>query len=328
MSEPQGYVFKPIPHSVQESISSASNDRVKTITKASIQGYIKTFMDSMGSNRKLMEAITKQGLQYITDKSFSQDDDPTKRHTQLVRFFNEVKESLPAILIVDQGIKYVPQTLGQVDSARIINGKWQGQFPIIRQVPLKIIVATRDEESTDLLQSLMGLMFGELRNLAGGQRITGNVEQGDRWVVTLPLDFESDPVEMADITDDPKDKVWYSGVSITPVFEDRIIIEQPMERVEQGNFIVNSSPDMPPAIDFPDTVSINQKVRLFVSNLQKHYKIVLDNSNVALLDQNKLIITPRQLGKFKIKIIDPTKRADEPLIGPKLLVEKEVTVTF
>ena len=180
-----GYIFRAAPKSVQEAISQASHDKIKSITKIGLQHYIEQFLNTDGVRRSITEAVGSLSKLFITDKD-TLTTDKTLRPTQLARYFNEIREQLPCILIVDSGMEWVDPGLNVLDNATHIGevsefGQpmfWQGQFPLTYNIPISIIAAAGDQESADALGSFLTLIFGPLRNISGGTRITGRDDKG------------------------------------------------------------------------------------------------------------------------------------------------------
>jgi len=155
-----GYIFRAAPRSVQEAVSRASHDKIKSITKQAIQHYIQGFMDTDGIKRSITESVGSLSKLFITDTD-TLTTDPTLRPTQLARYFNDIKARLPAILIVDSGMEWVDPGLNVMDHATHIGERgefgqpklWQGQFPLTFNIPITIICAAGDQESADALGS-------------------------------------------------------------------------------------------------------------------------------------------------------------------------------
>jgi len=210
---PSGYVYKPHPKSVLEAFSQNSSERLKSIGKSALHSYINSFLSQQGVNRSITETVTPSGLSFITDKSFQEDLDPIKRQTQLARFYHEIRAKVPAILIIDAGLNWRPTSLGAIEKATLINGHWQGWFTPIAGVPLTISTVTADQETTDVLQNILALMFGPLRNLAGGSRIF-STNQSDTWEVRLPLTFSAGANSQTAVSDDPKNQLWASTLDL------------------------------------------------------------------------------------------------------------------
>jgi hypothetical protein len=264
------------------------------------------------------------------------------RPTQLARYYQDIKERLPAILIVDSGMEYVDPGLNVIDHATSWGEqtalgtptKWQGQFPITFNIPITIICAAADQESADALGAFLCLVFGPLRNLSGGQRITGREDKGDTWEVRLPLDFVPSPTTNSAIADDPKDSVWAMTIDLMVQFEDRIILEQEMAEVvfEAGNFVVgdsNLNENLSPIIDFPDEIKLNESYPIRVTNLQDRQRVVLSDGKIATFDPESLILTPRRLGHFEIQVLDRRHRQSEgAALAPVVAATKLVNVVL
>lgn len=325
MAKEPGGADRPSPRSTSQTRRLFSNDKIKTLTKAQIQLYISSFFDRLGSNHDLLTAVSPRAINYNIEKSFNPDTDPTQRRLQIAKYFNELRNILPAILIVDGGINAVPHNIGQIEHATICDGFWQGWFPILRRIPLVIITAARDLEEADELSSIMSLLFNEMRNLASGHYLAGNCEQGETWVITLPHEpVDVGPLTDEEVPDDPKEKIWYAEVVLDVFFEDKLAVRQKLPTLTPGGAVVGE-PDLkralPPVINAPDTVSINSQVLVEVINFSDDYRIVLSNAEVATLSYN-MVLTPRKFGKTKIQVWD-TK---EPRQDKRILAEKEIEV--
>ncbi len=334
----EGYIFRAAPKSVQEAVSRASHDRIKSITKQAIQHYIEQFMNTDGVRRSITEAVGSLSKLFITDTD-TLTTDPTLRPTQLARYYNDIRERLPAILIVDSGMEWVDPGLNVLDHATQIGPKgdqgqptlWQGQFPLTYNIPISIIAAAGDQESADALGSFLTLVFGPLRNISGGTRITGREDKGDTWEVRLPLTFTPSPTTNSAINDDPKDAVWAMTIDILVQFEDRIILEQEMVQVAFPATPVVGTPDLSstiaPIIDFPDTININETVQIRVNQIQDRQKIVLSDGNIATFDPVSLFLTARRLGCFEIQVVDRRKvQPSGAALAPEVVAAKAVQV--
>jgi len=335
---PKGYIFRAAPKSVQEAVSRASHDRIKSITKQAIQHYIQQFMDTKGVKRSITEAVGSLSKLFITDTD-TLTTDPTLRPTQLARYFNDIKERLPAILIVDSGMEWVDPGFNNLDHVTHFGERgefgqpllWQGQFPLTYNIPISIVAAAADQESADALGSFLTLVFGPLRNISGGQRITGREDKGDTWEVRLPLTFTPSPTTNSAINDDPKDSVWAMTIDLLVQFEDRIQLEQEMAQVAFPPTARVGDPDLagsfPPIIDFPEQIKINEINRIRVDQLQDMQRIVLSDGNIATFDPETLCLTARKLGTFEIQVVDRrVRQAQGAALAPEVVAAKAVEV--
>jgi len=335
---PKGYIFRAAPKSVQEAVSRASHDRIKSITKQAIQHYIQQFMDTKGVKRSITEAVGSLSKLFITDTD-TLTTDPTLRPTQLARYFNDIKERLPAILIVDSGMEWVDPGFNNLDHVTHFGERgefgqpllWQGQFPLTYNIPISIVAAAADQESADALGSFLTLVFGPLRNISGGQRITGREDKGDTWEVRLPLTFTPSPTTNSAINDDPKDSVWAMTIDLLVQFEDRIQLEQEMAQVAFPPTARVGDPNLagslPPIIDFPEQIKINEINRIRVEQLQDMQRIVLSDGNIATFDPETLCLTARKLGTFEIQVVDRrVRQAQGAALAPEVVAAKAVEV--
>ena len=308
---PSGYLNRKVAQSIQEAVQNYTVDHIKTIVKSGIQRYIESFMSPQGGNRTLYETFTKMGLQYIVDKSFDPASDPTLRKTQLARLFEQIHRELPAILIVDSAFEYVPTNFTGIDRAYTQQGFWYGTVQIIRQLTVSVIAATRDQSSTDFLQGLLSVVFGEMRFLAGGTRIEGNRSLGETWVMTLG-NPKLGTVSQDAVSDDPKDKIWSFTLEIPDIlFEDSITIKQSMDRsggmgtgvLSPQDYITNT----PPIIHAPDTLRINESAHILFETFQPEFhRVIISDPNIATFEPQSQTLSPRRLGSIELQIIRNT----------------------
>jgi hypothetical protein len=311
------------PRSVPQTRSLFSNDKIKTLTKLKIQEYIESFFSRVGENHDLLGIVSPRGVTYNIDKSFEPATDPTQRKLQVARYFSELRGVVPCILIADGGVIPVMHNIGLISDSYSRDGNWNGHYPILRQIPITILAATRDQESADELVSILSLLFNELRNLAGGNYITGKAEEGETWTVTLPNEgVPASQVNEVDIQGEPVEKIFYSEITMVVMYEDVIRVQEKLANFEQNSpFKVNEpnlSQNPPPSIEIADTIPINTQVHLIVRNMENHHRIVMSDGTKATLSYN-MMLTPRKLGKVAIQVIDIQKRPEERIVAQKTI---------
>lgn len=345
-----GFTVKAKPRSVKESIAQHSHDRLKTITKSAIEHYIRSFLDSDGEYRSAIESVSKGSLQYITDKSIQATKDSTKRATQLARMFNEVREKVPAILIVDAGMESVPSGLNSgLLHSTLINNMWQGWFNKQFKVSLTVIVLTGDQDSTDQLMEIVELLFNNLRQIHDGSEIRSH-ESGHNWCVRLPLTFDISATSGTNITEDNKDQLWFAEFSLPVEAEDTFAIEMPFDTsLTSGAYdrdfrsdypkdypaspinSPNLKASLPPVIMAPDSIQINSTAGVSFSRLQPHHKVIIDQPLIATIDVQARAITPRRLGTFSLQVVDLDIRHDDQgprAMAPVVVASKTIAVTL
>jgi hypothetical protein len=299
-----------------------SNDKIKNLTKIKLQDYVESFFKRDGVNHDLLSAVSPRFIHYNTDKSFDPATDPTERRMQIARYFAELRNVLPSILVVDGGIIGVPSNLGLISRTTLCNGVWRGFYPIFRRVPIAIVAAARDVDEADEMSGVLSLMFNELRNLACGHHLSGKREDAENWVITLP----NAPVEVGSLTDtdvpgDPIQKIWYTETILDVFYEDQLSIQATLPLPKFGGDRVNEpnlKGTLAPVIEISDTVAINEQHQIVIRNWQDHYRVVLSNGRIATISLG-LLLTPRGFGKVSIRVIDPNDAGTA-------IAEKEIEV--
>jgi len=298
---------RPIPKTKNQATRLFSNDKIKNFTKIKLQEYVQSFFNK-GVNFDLLSAVSPRFINYNTSKSFDPKTDPTQRRLQVARYFNELHEIIPAILIVDGGINTVPSNIGLISDVQMEkNNVWRGFYPIVKKIPITILAAARDVDEADEMSGILSLMFNEMRNLAGGQYICGDQDRGEGWVISLP----NEPVDVGalsqtDIAGEPVEKIWYTEMAFEVMFEDTLAVKEQTPQVELKGVIIKD-PDLrqtkKPIIHVPDKVNINEQPIVYIENFQDSFRIILSNSKVATITPD-LRLTPRTFGKVTLKIVD------------------------
>lgn len=334
---PQGYLNRKIAESVQDAVAQYSADHIKTIVKAAMQRYIQSFMDTQGGNRTLFEALTKAGLQYVTDKSFDPASDESLRKTQLARLFEQIRQELPCILIMDSAFDYVNMNLNGMDKVWIKDGYWHGRLHIARNMKVMVVGGARDQSSADFLHGMLSVLFGEVRWVAGGTSITGNKTNGENWCMTMGTPVLG-KVSQNKVSGDPKDTIWFFDIEVPDIlFEAHVVIRQEIPRVLPGTDVMNPENGYlgltPPKIIFPNSIPINEPTQLLIDLFQPQFQqIFISDPNVAVFDPTTRMITARRLGKFRIQILKARRDTDKDLFNQQggrtldVVAEKEVTV--
>jgi len=320
-------VEKPIPKTKDQSKRLFSNDKIKYFTKLKLQEYVESFFSKTGSNFDLLGAVSPRFIHYNISRSFDPKTDPTQRRLQIARYFEDLYNVLPSILIVDGGVIPIAHNLGLISDASVTGRTWRGYYPILRQIPINIVTAARDIEEADEMSGLLSLMFNEMRNLAGGNYIAGNSEQGETWVISLPNGpVEVNALNSVEVNGDPVEKIWYADCSLNVIFEDCLSVKQEMADVKFGGTVIGEDDlvrgKLKPIIHIANQIPINSQPIIFIENFQDTYRVELSNATIATLAYN-LKLTPRKFGKVTIRIIDSTQVHDA---SKRIVLEKEVEI--
>ncbi len=319
MAVEKGYIFESLPKSTKEAASKFSLKRIKTLAKTSLQSYIDSFLNSEKHvNRRMLEAAAGK-IQYFSDLTFTADPANAKieKPIQLARMYTDLKENFPCILIVDAGAIPRQYAGSRIPNKRTANLESQLEYV----VPLTVSVASLDEETTDILSSLLSLIFGPLLVLAGGVELKGNIYNGDKWTVKLPNVYTWSALSQSNIEGDSKDQIWSSTFELEVTVEDtlEISIHDFVEACVSLKVDDGSGIGVSPTIFFPDSIQINTQEKIVVTDLQTKHNIVLDNPRNATFDPETFMLTPKFPGVFNIMILDGANN---------IVAKKEVTITL
>lgn len=326
---------RPKVRSTAEAASLDSHDRIVSIAKSALQSYIESFLNVNGSNRAFTRIVSPAALQYVTDKSLQDSPDPNKKPTQLARMFNEIRQKLPSIMIIDAGLLWEEPGLGGgLERVTGLNGKWQGWYRICARINVIVAVVTQDPETSSMLQNVLSIFFKQLRVQAGGSLMRSGKEH-EYWEVRIPQNFTSTLNQASNVADDPKDQIWASTMELELQAEDLFVVEKEIPRVILDDGYVNE-PDLaarfPPEIDAPDSVNLRDgSFMIVVNRMGDQHKLVLsDGGSTASIDLDTWTITPHRPGSFQIIVIDSTQPQDDAPSpwAHKVVASHSVSVTL
>jgi len=327
----RGYLIKNLTiQSTKEIISRTGHDRILTVSKGAVKDFIYQFFETE-QGQSVLGIISPDAVNFVVNKSFNPQSDHTKKQLQLASFFEEVKEVLPSILIIDSGCKYAPSGISPLARTTYVEDKLESVFHIQREIPMTIVIASNDEETTSQLTVLIEFLFGELRNFMDGDQLVSNNAQ-DEWTVTLPRVLDSEnitPAESQAMQGDTKDRIWRSSISFPNpiIFEDYVKIEESKPQIE-----VHDAPrDYTPVIVFPSELKINEPQTVTIREWNPTaQRISISDARVASLDPNTKVITARKYGTFDVRILSTRTNNEEGGVSnglpPEILASQTVTV--
>jgi hypothetical protein len=155
----------------------------RRIARGAFAQFIREFFDGKYRDR-LIKLAPGTAINFTTLSGDRLNQDKDKRFLQLARKMAQLFQKLPCILVTDTGENIIPSGLGYYDRQDIINTPKGGKVAVrtrsrVAQVPLEIIVASRDEDSADELADVIGIII-ENRN------VVGSLISGENWEVRLP----------------------------------------------------------------------------------------------------------------------------------------------
>jgi hypothetical protein len=339
MSEqkPEDFIFTAVPRSKREAVARDAEARVTETVKSALQSYLSLFLAPDGIHRRLLNLTAGFSVQFETRIRGARDEeDPTIFEVQLQKYWTELRQRMPCILIVDSGFEYENPGLGGITDSWPININTSSvQLTMLANVPMELRIAAMDETTCGDIRDILVYILGPLSHINKGHVIRSKRPE-DKWEVRLPLDFQPSGLERRNLPEDQKDSLWTTTISLTPVFEGLIRVgfdnqvHPDMHKIESGfdsqvplGFRLDTGQAVPlstspsiSSIRVPATVRLSQNAVIECPWIPARASFISDNPRVALIDQKTCSIVPKRLGTFAVKLIQETPGANS---GPKIL---------
>jgi len=339
--KPDDFIFNAVPRSKRESVARDAEARVTETTKNAIVSYLSLFLAPEGIHRRLLNLTAGFSVQFETRIKGARDqDDPSVYSIQLQRYWQELRQRLPCILIVDTGFEFENPGLGGITDSFPINVNTSSvQLTMLAKVPVELQIAAMDETTCADIRDLLVYILGPLSHINKGHVIRSKRPE-DKWEVRLPLDFQPSGLERRNVGEDTKDSLWSTSISIVPSFEglirvgfdnqvhpDMIKIQSGYDGSDPMGFRMDNGCLVPlvsgPSIDkisVPSSVRLSQHGMIQADWIPALACFISDDPRVAIIDQNTCAIIPKRLGSFNVKLVQYTpgavKTADS---GPRVL---------
>lgn len=342
--KPEDYIFNAVPRSKKEAFARDAEARVTETVKTAIQSYLSLFLSPEGIHRRLLKLTAGFSVQFETRIKGSRDqEDPTIYDVQLAKYWGELRQKLPCILIVDTGFEYENPGLGGITDSWPININTSSvQLTMLASIPVELQIAALDETSCSDIRDLLVYILGPLSHINKGHVIRSHRPE-DKWEVRLPLDFQPAGLERKQMNSDPVDSMWTTSISFTPVFEGLIRVGFANQthpdmhkilsnfdelipvgfRLETGQAVPISTAASIDMIKVPSTVKLSQHAVIEVPWIPAKAHFVSDNPRIALIDQRTHVIIPKRLGTFAVKLVQDNRGG---LQEPKTLKSWNVKV--
>lgn len=309
---PLGYILSAPKGSLKDMFSEGRVvDKAVTIVKSAVQGYIDSFLDPKGVNRKfLASASSPVGLQFVTDLTY--DDqmkaNPNMRKTYLARFFAENVGRLPSILLIDTGIEFVDMGINELVSARVTpDGFWEASLLSYMKVSISVTVATLSEEDTGTLATLVSMMFSPLSTVVNNCIIHN---YGSMWEVRLPLTgITLGQASNITLEGDSKTTVWTRSLELSCEFESQIGLKQPVSMFTQPftPTIGKNGKQIPKFLNLVPNqeIPLGTSYPLYLEGMLDVYKLGVEDPSIALVtSEAPYVLQPRAQGRTRLLVLD------------------------
>lgn len=277
---------------------SSTPDKIKYNAKLQMQKYIESFFT--GKNKQYMNIASPSFVNYDISRSTIESSNIKEKRLQVARYFNELKNYLPAILILDGSLKNIPQSFNNITNSFGTLAEPEYEISPTRELDIGILVGSNDVQTTDDLITAISMMFNDFRSVSGGNLISGDPNKNESWVITLPISGISfGSIQEQAINGDAVDKIHYCEASITIFYEDKIRFTNTSKNLST----VGVNTRLKPELDIPETLSIAEQLQVRVRNYNPELKVITNDYKIATLN-SKGLLTPRSFGSVTIMIIN------------------------
>lgn len=168
----------------------------RRIARSTFAQFVREFFD--GKYRERLAALapsTAVSFTTLPGDTFT-NADRERRYIQVAQKVARLWQKLPCILVTDTGETINASGLGYYDRVQQVGDDVIRTRSRVFQVPLEIVVASRDEDSADELAEVVGVVI-ENRN------VVGSLIQGANFEVRLPTTYSPGPRSTPVLEGDP-----------------------------------------------------------------------------------------------------------------------------
>jgi len=342
--KPDDWIYNAVPRSKVESAAKDAEARVTETVKNAVARYLGLYLNSDGIHRHLLNLTAGFSVQFDTRIRGPRDpEDPSVYEIQLARFWGDLRQKLPCILVVDSGFKYRSPGLGGIVNSFAVNKTTSSvQLSMLADVPIELHIAALDETTCGDIRDILVYILGPLSSMTKGHVITSNRPE-DKWEVRMPLTFEPSGLAHKGITNDTKDQMWTTTINLTPVFEGLIRIAfanqihpdliQGVDGITDGvplgynlgtgMLVTVSDSPIATSINIPATITLQQHAVIEFDWLPTTSYFTSSDPKIALINQESRTIIPKKLGTFQVKLVQAVPGGDR---GPSVLYSWDVKV--
>lgn len=282
--------FLPTAASGLDQVERATPAWFRRIARGAFAQFIREFFDGEYKDR-FQKLAPGTAVNFTTMSGTNLEEDKDKRFLQLARKMSQLWQRLPCILVTDTGESIIPPGLGYYDRAQKVEIPGEGKVAIrtrsrIAQVPLEIMVASRDEDSVDELADVIGIII-ENRN------VVGSILRGENWEVRLPTSWSPSARTTTAIGDDQTQTFGVVSISAEVGVEVWWYEKFPAEFTANANSC--SRERTARVFRYKPKTALNAKYKIVLSHYPAGTVIYSKDPHVVVVDTN-FNLTPVKLG--------------------------------
>lgn len=129
---------------------------------------------------------------------------------QIARFYEDVKQALPQIIVRTNGHTGAQQNLGSFSFGERVSGTNTQRVGIVDAfvVPVALAIAAGDPDGAECLSHFLETAFGPLSRFLHNYQLFPSEPSKRNWCVFLPLTWSVDSLTDVPIGDDRKNRLW------------------------------------------------------------------------------------------------------------------------
>lgn len=319
--KPEDYIFHTIPRSKRQAAARAAETRVTLTVKNAIQEYLSRYLSADGRYRDQLKQTAPYTIQYETGLSGSMDD-PTVHEVQLARLWQDLRQKLPCIMIMDGKFEYHNPGLGGFTGSSWLTARTaKVDLKIEVSMELNIQVAALDETTCGDLRDMLVYILGPLTYV--NKHLIRSDNAADDWEIRLPTNFDVLEMSGKKMPSDSHDSFYTAGVTLEVDFEGKVGIgfANQLQQIQIQEFhegmipngfsgedgsltfaTLSGYPDNS-AIVVPEIVNLGVPAPIEAQWLPANARFTSEDPRMGLVNEDCEVISKR-LGTFKLNLTD------------------------
>jgi hypothetical protein len=317
---PQFIRIDPLGETALSGLAERDITRYLEVTSFILQRYLEECLGPEGQFRKFFDRFASFTVGYVLNQNFDQD--PDKRHIQVARYFDDMKERPPQIFIQTNGHKYQPSGLGGIDDGwNMRNNRGQQVIRVadVVEIDCQLTCAALSETDINNMDAFLSAAFGQFQHRTCGYilRPQPSPDHAVYWEVRLPFTFELGSKKHSNLHEDPKQQIWSLVCEMRVVFENSVYMiyaNQPKFDFQAGAL----------SVTVPSTVRLGQTVPIVLSQHPARFTVYTNDPAVAIVEKTNLSFTlrPRRPGTCTLFVTAEDSKSQ----GPRILYQQDITI--
>lgn len=282
--------------------------RWEHLAKLAVSGYLQSCLT--GDRKQFFKTFAPYSTQWQlrTDRQW-RGEDPLEQAVQIARFFEDVQQAPPQILIRATGYTFRNQNLGSFAISKPQNGSQIVASIESTTVPVDLAVAALDEDQAGYLVHFLESAFGPLCRFLINYLIKPEDETRRNWAVYLPLTWSVGGLTDVPITEDRKNRLW------TTTYSAEVQVDVAIWAQYSTPFTVKLG-ELPPRtlgvnLSIPSTVKVGTATPLYVDNRPADSKWKVDDPSLARITPSESLVAKR-VGNVIVSLMSAVKPGNEP----------------